>query len=169
MNSTDKLDKQQIATDLAATQASYHELLAHVSADVWNRKSANSDMLVKELMWHMAWAMGWLARGVGATRGGRQSVASRIPAGLADPARKIAMRILARRATPERAARTYDAGHEALLAELNTVTEPEWQLSTVRFGEHRTVAWHFRQPVDHFAEHSADVLAVIPGNRERRT
>jgi hypothetical protein len=89
-------------------------------------------------MWHMAWATVWLARGVGSTKSGRRTVARCVPAALADPVRKVAMRILARRVTRERAARTCDAGHAALLTELNALTDSEWRLLTVRFGEQRT-------------------------------
>ncbi len=161
MNIGDRPDTETMIADLEATRAAYHALLAQIPADAWRRRSGNPDMLVKQLMWHMAWAMGWLARGVAGTRSGRRSLVGRLPGPIADPARKLAMRALARTATPERAGRAYDDGHAALIAELSKVAGTEWQLATVRFGEERTVAWHFRQPVDHFAEHAADIVAVL--------
>ena len=114
-------------------------------------------------MWHMAWSMSWLSRSVDRVRLGRRPLLNRLPSNLADPLRKLAMRWLARRATPERAAQAYDAGHRDLLTKLTAVKD-EWQLATRRFGETRTLEWHFRQPTAHFAEHAADVRAVLGGS-----
>ncbi len=154
-------DKAMLKRELEETRAAYHALLAELPGDAWSRRSGNRDMLVKELMWHMAWSMTWLANGVDAVRSRRKTAVSRVPGAVADPLRKLAMRWLARRATPASAAGKYDDGHRELVAKLESVREDEWSLSTTRFGETRTMAWHFRQPVEHFVEHAADVRAVL--------
>ncbi len=112
-------------------------------------------------MWHLAWSMGWLARAAEDARLGRRPPINRLPPRYADSLRALAMRWLARGATPRHAAQAYDAGHHALLAKLALVREEEWQRAVERFGERRTVAWHFRQPVAHFSEHAADVRAAL--------
>jgi len=71
------------------------------------------------------------------------------------------MRWLARRATPEAAARKYDDGHAALLARLDALRGADWSRSVQRFGEQRDAAWYFRHPEEHFAEHARDVRAGI--------
>ena len=146
-----------IRLELEATRAAYHALLTSLSADEWYRKSANPDLTVKELMWHLAWSVGWLAGFVDAVRAGKNS---RLPGFLVEPVRLVAMRWLARKATPEKAAQHYDEGHAALLAKLDTIAPDDWQRSTTRFGQTRTVEWCFRQPALHFAEHAADVRPV---------
>jgi uncharacterized protein (TIGR03083 family) len=147
-------DREALRAELEATRAAYHELLASLSEDDWNRKSGNPDLTVKELLWHLAWAMGWMARSAEAVRRGRSL---RLPASLIEPGRKFAMRWLARGATREAAARAYDEGHAALLARFDATRDDEWSRSANRLGEVRTVGWYFRQPAEHFAEHAADV------------
>ncbi len=148
-------DKETIRDEIAATRVAYHELLASISAEDWTRVSGNPDLTVKELMWHMAWATGWMASSIDAIRKGRSF--SPISGSLADLGRRFAIRWLARRATREAAARRYDEGHAAVLARLETVRDDEWHREAKRFGNIRTVAWYFGQPARHFAEHAADV------------
>ena len=62
MKASDPLDKAAIAREMEAVRTAYHELLARLPEDALGRRSRNPDMLVKELMWHMAWSMGCLSR-----------------------------------------------------------------------------------------------------------
>ena len=125
-------DEQQIQDGLETTRLAYHELLASLSPDDWARKSANPELTVKELMWHMAWAMGWMARSIDSVKRGKSL---HLPSFLVDPGRKLAMRWLARRATPETAAQRYDEGHAALLSRLDATLDHEWRLQASRFGD----------------------------------
>lgn len=150
-------DRESIRQGLEATRAAYHELLASLSADDWRSKSGNPHLTVKQLMWHIAWAMGWISRSVDAVKRGR---GLGVPRFLIDPGRLLAMRWLARGATPEAAARAYDAGHTALLQRLDALRDEDWARSARRFGEVRSVEWYFRHVAEHFAEHAADVRAV---------
>jgi uncharacterized protein (TIGR03083 family) len=152
-------DKQQIRDDLEGTRRAYHELLESLSEDDWRRRSGNPDFTVKALMWHMAWALGWLARSIDRVR---QAKGFNPPGFLVNPLRELAIRAYALRATPERAARRYDEGHAALLARLDEVRDDEWSITVTQFGEPRTAEWYLRQPIEHFAEHGADVQTVLP-------
>jgi hypothetical protein len=154
-------DKQAIRAEIEATRRAYHDLLASLSPGDWSRRSGNPDLTIKELMWHMAWSMTWMASSLDAVKTGKSL---RLPSFLIEPGRKLAMRWLARRATPESAARKYDEGHDALLAGLEAVRDDEWSLSAMRFGEVRTVMWFIGQPQRHFAEHAADVRAALPAH-----
>ena len=155
------VDREGKRIALEEARAAYHALVSRITPTKWSARSGNPDLLIKELVWHMAWAMGWLARGVEATRSERRSIATRLPGSVMDPLRKVAMRFLARTATPTGALRKYDEGHHALIELLAAVRDDEWSLSTKRFGETRTLAWHFVQPIDHFAEHASDVEAAL--------
>lgn len=151
-------DKDAIRTDMERTRSEYHALLRSLTGDDWARRSGNPDMTVKDLMWHMAWAMSWMARSIDAVKAGK---GLNPPGPLVDPLRKLAMRWLARKATPESAAKKYDEGHAALLAKLDAVRADDWQLEVSRFGQMRSVEWYFRNVREHFEEHSSDVRAVV--------
>ena len=147
-------DKDALRAEMEATRGAYHQLLSSLSQEDWGRKSGNPDMTVKDLMWHVAWAMGWLSGSVDAVKAGRRLW---LPPILVDPLRALAMRWLARNVTQEVAARKYDEGYNALLEKLVTVSGGDWLRSARRFGETRTVEWCFKQPALHFEEHAADV------------
>jgi hypothetical protein len=151
-------DKDALRRDLEATRGAYHELLSSLSADDWRQRSGNPDFTVKALMWHMAWALGWLARSVDRVRQGK---GFNPPGLLVDPLRELAIRAYALRATPDRAARKYDAGHAMLLDRLEAMRDEDWAITVTQFGEQRTAEWYLRQPVAHFAEHAADVRAAV--------
>ena len=150
-------DKDAIRSELEATRAAYHELLRSLSHDDWSRRGGNPEMTVKELMWHVAWATGWMASSVDAVKSGKST---RIPSFLVEPGRKVAMRWLARGATPERAAQKYDEAHATLLSRLGSIRDDGWSCEASRFGEVRSVAWYFGHVREHFEEHAQDVRAV---------
>ena len=155
---SDLPDKAALQAEMETTRAAYHELLSSLSQEDWRRASGNPDMTVKDLMWHLAWAMGWLSGSVDAVKRGRRLW---LPPILVDPLRALAMRWLARNATQELAARKYDEGYNALIDKLAGVIDGDWLRSARRFGESRTVEWCFRQPALHFEEHAADVRPVL--------
>jgi Mycothiol maleylpyruvate isomerase N-terminal domain len=151
-------ERQQLRDDLALTRREFHKLLSSISSDDWDRRSANPELTVKELMWHTAWSMSWLAESVDSIKRGKSL---RAPSFLVEPGRKLTMRWLARRATPERTAEKYEQGHVALCAKLGEVHDEEWSLAATRFGEMRTVEWVFRHAPEHVEEHARDVRAVL--------
>jgi len=152
------VDQQAIRSELEATRAAYHGLLASLAEDHWERTSGNPELTVKELMWHMAWSMGWMARSIDAVRAGKNL---RLPSFLIEPGRKLAMRWLARRATPEATARKFDEGLASIVARTEALRDDEWQREASRLGETRTVEWYVRHVAEHFEEHARDVRAVI--------
>jgi hypothetical protein len=151
-------DKQAIRSGLTATRDAYHELLAALTPDDWPRRSGNPEMTIKELMWHMAWSMGWMAGSIDAVKSGKSFSP---PSFIVEPGRKLAMRWLARRATPGAAAKKFDDSCDALLAKLDTIGDDEWQREANRFGETRSVEWYFRHVPEHFQEHATDVRAAL--------
>lgn len=149
--------RAELVRELEAVRQSYTALVGSMSESDWTRQSRNPDFVNRELIWHIAWSMTWLANGAEAVRAQRRPLLSRLPGGVMDPLRRIAMHRLANKATPERAVQKYDEGHAALLDQLKLVTADEWQLDTVRFGVRRSLLWHFQQPAMHFNEHRSDI------------
>jgi len=108
-------DQSEIFKELEATQLAYRDLVTSLSEADWTRPSLNPDFDNRELVWHIAWSMTWLAHGAVAAKAQRRPLISRLPGGLMDPLRRIAMRRLARGATAERALQKYEEGQAALL------------------------------------------------------
>ena len=151
-------DRAAVRSELERTRAAYHNLIDSLAKDDWTRRSGNPDMNVKELMWHTAWSMSWMAGSIDAVKSGKSV---RAPAFLLEPGRRLLMRWLARNASPELAVRKYDEGHAALLAKLDVLRDDEWLREASRFGEMRNVAWYFSHVHEHFEEHARDVRVVV--------
>jgi len=94
--------------------------------------------------------------------GGQAAPRSSVPhrAGSQTPDARIA-----RKATPEAAAKKYDEGHPALLAKLEAVRDDEWQLAVSRFGRMRSIEWYYRNVREHFDEHARHVRAVLSSQK----
>jgi hypothetical protein len=154
------VDKDAIREELEATRSAYHELLASISDRDWPRKSANPDMTVKELMWHTAWALGFIHRSIDSVSRGR---GFNPPGFLVNPLRGFAMHLLALRATREKSAARYDQGHARLITRLDAMRDEDWAAEARIFGETRTALSYFEQVRTHFEEHGADVRTVVEG------
>jgi len=151
-------DKQAIRDELESTKREYHELLGRLTPNDWRRQSGNPEMTIKELMWHIAWSTGWMARSIDAVQAGKSF---NPPSFIVEPGRKLAMRWLARRATPESSAWKFDESLSTLVAKLDAVRDDEWQREATRFGETRSVEWYYRHVREHFDEHATDVRAAL--------
>jgi hypothetical protein len=147
--------RDAIRTELAATRDAYHELLDSLSPEDWKKKSGNPAWSVGQLMWHIAWAGGFVPRGVADCKRGK---GMNPPQFVTDTLNMLITRWGARRATPQSVAEKYDAAHAAVLATLDEVKEDEWDKGAKVFGEFETVESALRSPVSHFKEHEADVL-----------
>ncbi len=82
-------DKNAVRTEMESVRSEYIALLHSLNEDDWRRRSGNPEMTVKELIWHVAWAMSWMARSIDAVKEGKQL---RVPAFLIEPGRKLLMR-----------------------------------------------------------------------------
>lgn len=162
------VDRNALRAELEATRAAYHELLDSLSEEDWRRKSANPAWRVGQLMWHLAWALGYFPKGVDQCRKGD---ASNMPAWILNPLNMLNTRIGSRKATPVRVAKLYDRNHAAVLACLDGVQDDEWHKRGKplgAFGEEKTVESVFRSIAAHFQEHEADIKKGLGEARQRR-
>ena len=148
-------DREAIRAELEATKAGYHELLASLSEEDWKKKSANPAWSVGQLMWHLAWAMGYFPGSVERCRTGK---GMNPPSWLMDPVNTLITRLGSRSATSESVGDKYDQAHALLLASLDGVQDDEWQKGVKSFGAYNTVETIFSQASKHFEEHRADIL-----------
>ncbi len=147
--------RDAIRVELVATLDAYHELLNSLSDEDWKKRSGNPAWTVGQLMWHIAWAGGFVPRGVADCKRGK---GFNPPQFIANPVNTLITRWGARSATPQSVAEKYDAAHTATLAALDEVKEDEWDRGAKVFGEFETVESVLRSPASHFKEHEADVL-----------
>jgi hypothetical protein len=151
-------DRDAIRAELESTRAAYHTLLNSIPEADWQRKSGNRAWTVKQLMSHLASAPAYTAGSIGMVRRGK---GFNPPGFLVNTFNVLTPRWGARGATPESAGEQYDAGHEKLIALLDTVEDGEWQKGSRFFGQHQTIEQLFRSVPEHFKEHEPDIRKGI--------
>ncbi len=149
------VDREAIRKQLADTRAGYHELLNSLSGEDWKKKSGNPAWNVGQLMWHLAWANGFIADGV---KRCKTEKGFSPPRGIADFANTWMTRIGSLRASKHSVAEKYDATHKAAIEALNDVQDDEWGKGAKIFGEYQTVESTLRSAAEHFTEHEADIM-----------
>jgi hypothetical protein len=147
--------RDEIREELEQTRSGYHELLESLSADDLKKKSANEAWSVGQLMYHLAWAYGYIADGVERSRNEKNF---NPPNAIADFMNVWITRMGARGMTSEKASAKYDESHEKALSVLETVQGDEWSKGARIFGQFRTVEDQFRSIPEHLIEHRAHIL-----------
>ncbi len=148
-------DRDAIRADLEATKASYHELLNSLSDEDWKKKSANPTWNVRQLMWHIAWVLGYFP---GSVERCRKEKGMNLPTVLMNPVNTLITRVGSRGSTRQAVADKYDQAHITLLASLDEVQDHEWQKGVKSFGTYNTVESIFSEASKHFQEHQTDIL-----------
>ncbi len=148
-------DRGAIRAELEATKTGYHELLTSLSDEDWKKKSANPAWNVRQLMWHLAWANGFIPSGVDRCK--KEKGFNR-PESISNMINTWMTRIGSRGATPQSVGEKYDKAHRDAIASLDGVQDGEWTKGAKIFGEFQTVESTLRSPVGHFKEHEADIL-----------
>jgi len=153
--------REALRADLEATRSQYHELLNSLSEEDWNKKSGNPAWNVRQLMWHMAWAGGYTQQGVDSCRKGK---GFNPPNWIADRANTLMTRVGSRGATKQSVGEKYDEAHQKVIASLEGVQDDEWQKSARVFNRDMTIETTFRDMVEHFKEHEADIKKGLGRN-----
>lgn len=146
--------REALRADLEATRSQYHDLRNSLSAEDWKMKSGNPSWNVQQLMWHLAWAGGFTAQGVESCRKGK---GTNPPNWIADIANTWITRLGSRSATKQSVGEKYDEAHQKVIASLDGVQDDEWQKSARVFNREMTIEKTFRDHVEHFKEHAADI------------
>lgn len=147
------VDREAIRKELEKTRAGYHALLSSLADEDWTKKSGNPAWNVRQLMWHLAWALKYFPRSVEECRKGK---GTNPPNWIMNPANTLITRFGARGASPQSEGEKYDIAHEKLIACLSSVQDDEWQKGVRSFGQEVTIESTFRSVTEHFQEHEAD-------------
>ena len=154
-------DKAAIRSELEATHAAYRELIAQISGAKWSAKSSNAAFTCGQLAWHLASGAEFSAEIIEDARTGKQT---NVPAFLMPLGYKInEMRIRrrSRSATRESVLADYEREQARLLRQLDEVTEAELAIVKTNFAIKQSVREMFNIPIEHFAEHSPEIRAVL--------
>lgn len=150
-------DAAAIRAQLETTRAQFHELFASLTDADWQRRPAEG-WSVRDEMWHIAWAPGFLGGVVERLTRGK---------GYNRPARyfhwknNLRTRWHGRGATPQSIAANYAAGHQRLLARLERMSAADWGRGAKRLGAYRTPEAMFQAVSRHFETHAAAVWAKL--------
>ena len=152
-------NRAAVAHDLESTRADFHQLLASVPPAAWQRYGPGSAWTVKEELWHIAWGAQFMLdliknarRGIGLPKP---------PMILADWLNALYTRLRAAFATRQSIAAKYDHVHTAVLRELDSVHDDEWDRAVSIFGKTQTVGDLFYGLAHHFEEHAARIRPVL--------
>jgi uncharacterized damage-inducible protein DinB len=146
--------REALRTELESTRSHYHELRNSLSEEDWKKKSGNPAWNVRQLMWHLAWAGGFTEQGVESCRKGK---GFNPPNWIADRLNTLITRIGSRGATKQSVGEKYDEAHQKVIASLDGVQDDEWQKSARVFNRDMTIEKTFRDHIEHFTEHEADI------------
>lgn len=150
-------DRASIRSELATTQAAYHDLVAQITQAQWSARSGNPGWTCGQLVWHLASGVKFAAGLIENARKGKGTNPPSFLLPLAYKANEFIVRRSSRKATRQSVLSDYDSGQARLLTILDGLQDHEFALSATNFGEARTIAETFRMPVAHFAEHGPEI------------
>jgi hypothetical protein len=155
-------DRTALRAELDATRTAFHALLATLSDADLARPGSETDWTVKEELWHVAYAVGFMRGGITRALRGAGRIAPPIPPGVRDWISLRLVRYQARRASRQDLARFYDRQHARLLATLAQTQPADWTRRVQLLGEEpRPLEALFRRPITHFAEHAAQIRQSV--------
>jgi hypothetical protein len=162
---TGSAQQEAIAQELESTRAKFHQLIASVPPTAWRRHGPGSAWTVKEELWHIAWGAHFMLdliknarRGIGLPKP---------PMTLADPLNALYTKFRAALVPRDSIGPKYDRVHAAILKELGSIREDEWERSVSVFGERQTIAELFHGISLHFEEHAARIRPALDVSRRR--
>jgi uncharacterized damage-inducible protein DinB len=150
--------------ELESTRQAFHELLATLAPEDWDRPSRNPSWTIGEILWHIANylliipdQLIWLQTNTFPDP--LAWSADELNAGNVQQTREDA-----HGQSFTTLAQLYETGHAATLAALDSVRDHEWQIGVQMpdmgptfSGEYRTIEALFRYHARHFAEHAAEI------------
>ena len=161
MDTTMTPDRAVIRSAIEAMTPEFATLVGAIGDAGWKTKSGIPAYTCGQLAWHLASATGFLA---GETAKAKDGKALNPPAFLRPVLYKLGewrVRVASRKATPASVLADFDSGARKLLAVLESFDDETLRLSATRMGETLTIAGLFQKPVEHLAEHSAQIHAGL--------
>lgn len=149
----------EIAEELESTRADFHRLTASVPPYAWSRHGPGSAWTVKEELWHIAWGAHFMLdliknarRGIGLPKP---------PMFIADRLNALYTKFRAALVGRDAIGPKYDRVHAAILKELDSIREDEWERSVKIFGKEQTISELFHGISHHFEEHAARIRPAL--------
>ena len=161
MDTTMTLDRTAMRSAIEAMTPEFATLVAAIGDDGWKTKSGIPAYTCGQLAWHLAAATGFLA---GETAKAKDGKALNPPAFLRPVLYKLSewrVRVASRKATPASVLADFDIGARKLLAVLESFDDETLRSSATRMGETLTIAALIHKPVEHLAEHAAQIRAGL--------
>src|SRR5438270_5610803 len=155
-------DRVSIRRDLAETHAAYVELVGQIGDAHWKQRSGNAAWTCGQLAWHIPTSMAFQIGQIGSAK--KKGNGLNLPPFLMPVLYKVSemrVKVASRKATPASVLADFDAGMTRLLALLEATDDASLMTNAKSLGETRTIAGMFQVPVEHFAEHAADVRKVL--------
>jgi hypothetical protein len=161
MDTTVAPDRAAIRGAIEAMAPEFRTLVGEIGDEGWKTKSGIPAYTCGQLAWHLASATAFLAGETAKAKGGK---ALNPPAFLRPVLYKMGewrVRIASRKATPATVLADFDSGAQRLLSVLESFDDETLRMSATRMGETMTLAGMFQKPVEHLAEHAAQIRAGL--------
>lgn len=159
-------DRAAIREKLEETRQAYHRLAQAIPADGWEAPSSNPAWNVRQLMWHIIYALKMLPSDLTMLRRVRRQIPMP-PGWIFHPVNRLVTRWGARGLTPEKAVRQYDQALDKVIALLDDLQEeelllylnyPDWDPA---LSGRVTIERLFMYPWTHFQEHYEQIQAAV--------
>jgi tetratricopeptide (TPR) repeat protein len=153
-------DREAITAQYHAMRADFQRLLDAVADSDWPRRGATLGWTVGELLVHLALSLEQVPLAATFLRRGRAYFP--VPPAVFDWGNLVYAKTLARFSNRAAIAQRYDAAHAAALTTLNNLSEAEWQMGAICFGDrYWTVERLFANQPLHLAEHTAHIYTIV--------
>jgi DinB superfamily len=151
-----------IQAELENVKDEFHQLLASIPDEDWNRKIPGEHWTAKQELVHVAQALQTIPGSIQrATTGHGGALMALTPVALRNWANGyILIPVISRKATRDSITAEYEKAHADLVDLLGTLPDEAWSKGA-KYGEYMTVEQMAHHPREHLAEHSAHLRQVL--------
>lgn len=164
MNTSEDPIREAIRRELEETRLAYHNLLAAIPDDAWERPTANPSWNVRQVLFHITIAYKFLPQDLKLLRSERMIP---FPKSLFNLLNDWYTRWAARNHDRESLSAEFDKQHNNILRLLDTIQPDEWQRSGIypdineNLAGEQNIADMFHYITVHFREHEAEIQAAV--------
>jgi hypothetical protein len=163
MDTTVTPDRAAIRGSIEAMAPEFATLLGEIGDAGWKTKSGLPAYTCGQLAWHLASGTAFLAGEIAKAKDGKALNPPAFLRPVLYKANELRVRVVSRKATPAAVRSDFDAAVGKLRAVLESFDDETLRLSATRMGETMTIAGMFQKPVEHLAEHAAQIRAGLAG------
>lgn len=156
MNTTVAPDRAAIRREIETMASDFAALVGEIGEHGWKTKSG-IPYTCGQLAWHLGGATGFLAGEIAKAKDGKALNPPAFVRPVLYKLSELRVRVASRKATPASVLADFDSGTQRLVAVLESFDDETLALSATRMGETSTIAEMFQKPVEHLAEHAAQI------------